>query len=80
MASFFGVNTKLSLVQVWNQNPVAFLLVQVLCLPLDLICDAPPFLKGASTSTRMHRLLSVFCPEYLACTPNGIRSHSRSYL
>ncbi len=45
MASFFGINTKLSLIQVWNQNPVAFLLVQVLRLPLDLICDAPPFLK-----------------------------------
>ena len=63
MASFFGINTKLSLVQVWNQNPVAFLLVQVLCLSLDLICDAPPFLKGGSTSIRMHRLPLAFCPE-----------------
>ena len=49
MTGFFSIYANLALVKVRNKYSVAFLVVQILRLPLDFICDAPPFLWMSQT-------------------------------
>ena len=44
MPRLLRINAKLPLVQVWNKDPVALLVMQILCLPFDLVSNTPPFL------------------------------------
>ena len=61
MAGFLSIHPNLALVKVWNQHSVALLLMQVLCLPLDLVCHAPPFLasKTCQLTGRAQRMLGA---------------------
>ena len=44
VGSFLSINPNFALVQVWDQDPIALRVRQVLRLPLDLVCDSPPLL------------------------------------
>lgn len=46
MGSLLCINSNFPLVQVWNKDPVALLVMQILCLPFDFVSDAPPFLHS----------------------------------
>ena len=46
MTSFLSIYPNLPLVQVWNKDPVSLLVMQMLCLPFDLVGDTPPFLRA----------------------------------
>lgn len=46
MTSLFSINPNLALVQVWNEDPVPLLVMQMLRLPFDFVSHAPPFLSA----------------------------------
>lgn len=78
MTGLLSINSNLPLVQIWNKNPVPFLVMQMLCLPFDLLSDAPPFLRagmfvnfslvevGMPIDTCMHTKVTQTCKTMTA--------------